>query len=142
MLAVSEPGALNFYTFFRLIPLTLFVIQNRTLTHLPLFESLNSLHCELIAPTPGLAFSLVMPRTPATVSSFSSGRAYFFLNFLLPLSSLDPCSNYVEVNIPLTTPSRSHFLMCTLLLSALLRRIAKPTPFLPPFFPPQEISSF
>ena len=32
--------------------------------------------------------------------------------------------------------------MCTLPVFALLRRIAEPTPFLPPFFPPPEISSF
>ena len=32
--------------------------------------------------------------------------------------------------------------MCTLPLFALLRRMAEPTPFLPPFFPPPEISSF
>ena len=31
--------------------------------------------------------------------------------------------------------------MCTLTLFALLRRMAEPTPFLPPFFPPPEISS-
>ena len=32
--------------------------------------------------------------------------------------------------------------MCTLPLFALLRRMAEPTPFLPPFFHPPEISSF
>ena len=36
MLAVSEPGALNFYTFSCRIRLTLFVFRNLTLTHLPL----------------------------------------------------------------------------------------------------------
>ena len=38
----------------------------------------------LIAPTPGLAFSLVMPRMLAAVSSFSSDRAYLSMNFLPP----------------------------------------------------------
>ena len=84
ILEISEPGALNFYTFFRLIPLTLFVSRILTLTHLPLSGFLDSLLCVLIAPTPRLAFSLQMPRTPA-VSSFSSGRAYPFLNFVPPL---------------------------------------------------------
>ena len=43
----------------------------------------------------------------------------------------------------LTTPPRSHFLMCTPPpLFAPLRRMAKPTPFLPPLFPPRKISLF
>ena len=49
----------------------------------PIPDSL--LLCVLIAPTPGLAFSLVMPRTLAAALSFSSGRAYPSLNFLPPL---------------------------------------------------------
>ena len=36
MLGVSEPGALNCYTLFRLIQLTLFVSRKRTLTYLTL----------------------------------------------------------------------------------------------------------
>ena len=76
MLEIFEPGALNLYTFFHLIPLTSFVSKNLTLFHLPLLGSLDSLLCDLIAPTLGLAFSLLMPRTLAAVSSFLSGRAY------------------------------------------------------------------
>ena len=57
MLAVSEPGALNCFTFFRLIPLTLSVSRNLILTHLPLFGFLDSLFSDLIVLTPGLAFS-------------------------------------------------------------------------------------
>ena len=86
MLEVFEPGALNCYTFFRPTPSTLSVSRNPILTHLSLSGFLNSLLCVLIASTPGLAFSLVMPRTLAAASSFSSGRAYFSLNFLPPLS--------------------------------------------------------
>ena len=85
MPAVSKPEALNCYTFFRLIPLTIFVSRNLTLTHLFLFGSLDSLLCHLIAPTPGLALSLLMPGTLAAASSSSSGRAFPFLNFLRPL---------------------------------------------------------
>ena len=85
MLEVSEPGALNYYTLFRLILLTLFVSRNLTLTHLPLSGSLDSLLCDLIAPSPGLAFFLPIPGTLAAVSLFSSGRAYPSLNFLPPL---------------------------------------------------------
>ena len=56
MLAVFEPGALNFYTFFRLIPLNLFVSRNLTLTYLSLSGSLDSLLCDQIAPTPNQYF--------------------------------------------------------------------------------------
>ena len=62
--------------------LFLSVSRNPILTHLPLSEFLDSLLCVLIAPIPGLEFSLLMPCTLAAVSSFSSGRAYLFLNFL------------------------------------------------------------
>ena len=85
MLGVSELGALNFYTLFCLIPLTLFVSKNLTLIHLPLFGFLDSLLCNLIAPTPGLAFFLQMPRMLAAASSYSSGRAHSSRSFLPPL---------------------------------------------------------
>ena len=82
ILEVFQPGALNYFTFFRPILSTLSVSRNPILTHLPLSGSLDSLLCVLIAPTSGLAFSLMML---AAASSFSSGRAYPFLNFLPPL---------------------------------------------------------
>ena len=82
MLELSEPGALNYYTLFRLNLLTLFVSMNLTLIYLPLLGSLDYLLCDLIAPTPGLVFSLPIPRTLAAASSFSSGRVYPSLNFL------------------------------------------------------------
>ena len=70
-------------------PVDLICIQK---SHLP-----DSLLGNLIAPTPGLAFSLLMPRTLATRLSLSSGRAYPILNFP-PLSLLDHYSDYVGVN--------------------------------------------
>ena len=82
MLEVFEPGALNYFTFFRPILSTLSTYRNSILTHLPLSGFLDSLICVLISPTPDLAFSFVMPRTLAAVLSFSSGRAYPSLNFL------------------------------------------------------------
>ena len=78
-------GGLHYFTFFRPILLTLSASRNPILTPLPLSRFLYSLLCVLIAPTPGLAFSLLMPRTLLAVSSFSSGRAYPFQNFLPPL---------------------------------------------------------
>ena len=85
ILEVFEPEALNYFTFFRRILLILSVSRNPFLTHLPFYGSLDSLVCVLIAPTPGLAFSLLMPSTLATVSSFKSVRAYLSVNFLHPL---------------------------------------------------------
>ena len=85
MLEVFEPGAVNYFTFFRPILSTLSASRNPILTPLPLSRFLNSLLCVLIAPTPGLAFSLLMPCTPVAALSFSSDRAYSFLNFLPPL---------------------------------------------------------
>ena len=85
MLGVFKPGALNYYTLFRLIPLTLYISRNLTLIYLPLFRSLDSLLCDLMAPTPDLAFFLLMSQTLAVASSFSSSRAYSSLSFLPPL---------------------------------------------------------
>ena len=82
MLEVFEPGALNYFTFFRTILLTLSASRNPILTPLPLSGFLDSLFCVLIVPTPGLAFSPLIPRTLAAALSFLSGRAYPFLNFL------------------------------------------------------------
>ena len=85
MLEVFEPEALNYFIFFCRILLTLSVSRNPILTHLPLSGFLDSLLYVLIAPTPGLPFSLLIPRTLAVVSSFLSGRAFPFLNFLTRL---------------------------------------------------------
>ena len=85
MLEVSEPGVLNYFIFYHPIQLILSVSRNPISTLLPLSRFLDFLLCVLIAPTFGLAFSLLIPRTPAAASSFSSGRAYPFPNFLPPL---------------------------------------------------------
>ena len=85
MLEVFEPGALNYSTFSRPILLTLSAFRNPILTHFPLSGFLDFLLYILIVPTPGMAFSLLIPCTLAAALSFSSGRAYLFLNFLPPL---------------------------------------------------------
>ena len=84
MLEVFEPGALNYSTFFRPVLLILSAFRNPILTSLPLSRFLGSLLCVLIAPTPGLAFYLLIPCTLETTLSFSSDRVYLFLNFLPP----------------------------------------------------------
>ena len=85
MLEVFEPGALNYFTFSRPTLSTLSAFRSPILTHIPLSGFLDSLLCVLIVPTPGLAFSLMMPRTLAAALSFLSGSAYLFLNFSPPL---------------------------------------------------------
>ena len=85
MLGVFEPGELNCYALFCLIPLNLFVSRNLTLIYLPLSGSLDSLLCDLMAPTPDLEFFLLMSQTLAAMSSFWSSRAYPSLSFLPPL---------------------------------------------------------
>ena len=111
MQVVFEPGALNGFTFFRPIPLTFSVSMNSILTHFPLFGFLVSLLCALIASTPNLAFSLVMPRTLAAASPFWSDRVYLFSELSTSsLSLLDPCSDCVGVNISLNNSSSLSFL--------------------------------
>ena len=63
MLKVFEPEALNYFTFFHPILLTLSASRNPILTHLPLSGFIDSLLCVLIAPTHNLAFFLLMPHT-------------------------------------------------------------------------------
>ena len=129
MMEVSNPEALNYYTLSCLILWIQSEARNPTVTHLPLSGSLNSPLCDLIALTPGLAFFLPMTRTLAAASSFSSGKAYPSISFLSPLSSLDPYSDYAEVNISLNSSSSLSFLNIYAHLFALLRRIAELTPF-------------
>ena len=109
MLGVSEPGVLNCYTLFCLIPLNLIVSRNLTSSHLPLSESRDSLLCDLMAPTSGPVFFLLMSHTLGAASLFLSGRGYPSLNFL-SLSLNDPYSKYVGVNISLSDSSSLSFL--------------------------------
>ena len=69
---VFEPGALKYYTLSRSILWISFVSRNPTLLCLPLFRSLDTLLCDLMTLTPGLAFFLSMTRTLAVALSFMS----------------------------------------------------------------------
>ena len=57
------------------------------------------------------------------------------------LSLLDPYSDDVGINISLNNSSSVSFLNVYAPLFAPSQRMAEPTPFLPPFFPPPEMSS-
>ena len=104
MLAVSEPGALNYYTLFCLILLTLSVSKNPTSTHLPLTGSLDSLLCNLIAPTAEVWHSF-------SDATHASGGVIIFVSLSFSefstssLSSLDPYPDCVGVNISLNNSS-------------------------------------
>ena len=87
MLEVFEPGALNYFTFSRPIQSTLSASRNPILTHLPLSGFLDFLLCDLIAPTPGLAFSLLMPH--------ASSGGVIFVRQGLSFSELSTSSLYL-----------------------------------------------
>ena len=102
MSEIFKPGALNHFILSRFILLILSVPRNPNLTHLPLSVSLNTLPCDLIALTGGLAFFLLMIRSLTAASSFWLGRAHSFLNFLKSfICLLDRNSDYAGVNISL-----------------------------------------
>ena len=82
MLGVSKPGALNCYTFISSHTVDLIYIQESSLNLSSFCGFLNSLLCDLMAPTPDLVFFLLMSQTLAAASSFSSGRAYPSLSYL------------------------------------------------------------
>ena len=139
MLEVFEPEALNYFTFFCPILSTLSAFRNPILTPLSLSGFLSSLLCALIAPTLGLTFCLLIPRTLAVALSFSSGKAYPFLNFLPPLFlCLILTLDYVGINISLNNSSSVSFLNVYAPLFAPPQRMAEPILSLPPL----EISSF
>ena len=138
-LEVFEPGALSYFTFFCHILSTLSAFRNPILTHLSLSGFLDSLLCVLIVPTPSLAFSPPIPRTPAAALSFRQigPKTFYLLSLcLIPTLIMQGSTSL------LTTPPQCHFSMCMLPLFALLRRMAEPISFITPFFSPPEISSF
>ena len=138
MLEVFEPGALNYFIFFRSIQSTLYAFRNPILAPLPLSGFLDSLLCILIAPTPGLAFSLLMPRV---VISVRQGLSFSELS-TSSLSSLDPYCDYVGINISLNNSSSVSFLNEYAPAIRSSPTDGRSDSFLPPFFPPPEISSF
>ena len=142
ILGISEPGALNIYTFFRFIPSTFFVSRNLIFSHFPLSGSLNSLLCDLIAPTAGLAFFLLMPRTLAAASSLSSQCFSFSELSIFSLSSFDLYCDYVGVNISPNKASLLSFLNVYAPPICSFPTDGRTNFFSPSIFPPPEIYSF
>ena len=126
-------------------PVDLICIQESNLNSSSSFRipGFSSLRSDRTHSRSGILF-LLMPRMLAAALSFSSGRAYPFLNFLPPLFlRLIPTLIMQGSTSLLTTHPRFLFLMCTPPpLFAPPQRMAEPTSFLPSFFSPSEISSF
>ena len=108
MLAVLEPGALNYFICFRPFPSILFVSRNPILTHLPLsgFSALHSDHThfrsDILSPN--------ATHASGSVVIFVRQSLSFFELSISSLSSLDPYSDYVRVNISLDNSSSLSFL--------------------------------
>ena len=90
-----EPKTLNYYTLSRLILWILCVSSNPTLTHLNLSGSLDPLLCNLIALTPDLAFFSPAGLHASGGVIISVNQSLSFSELFIPLSLLDPYSDYV-----------------------------------------------
>ena len=143
MLEVFEPGALNYFTIFRPIPLTLICIKESNLNSSSSFQ-IHGFYALRIDRTRSRFGILSRDATHASggVISFVRQSLSYSELFTSYLSLLDSYSSYVPVNISLNNSYSLAFLRSVLSLLALLRQMAEPTLFFPPFFPPPEISSF
>ena len=108
MLGVSKPGELNCYTLFRLIPLTLFVSRNLTLIYVPL-SGFSALRSDGAHSRSGIFSTDVTHASGGAIIFVRQGLSFSELS-TSSLSSLDPYSDYVEVNISLNNSSSLSFL--------------------------------
>ena len=135
MLEVFEPGALNYFTFFRPILLTLSVSRNPILTHLPL-SRFSALRSDRTHSRCGILFRDTTHASGGVIIFVRQGLSFSELS-TSSLSSLDSYSDYVGVNISFNHSSSLSFFNVYAPLFAPLRRMADPIPFLHPFFPPK-----
>ena len=140
MLEVFEPGALNYSSFFRPIVSTLSAFRNPILTPLPL-SGFSALPSDRTHSWSGILSPDNMHTSGGVVIFVRQGLSFSELS-TSSLSSPDPYSDYVGVNLSLNNSSSLCFLNVYAPLFAPLQWMAEPTPFLPPFFPSPEISSF
>ena len=100
MPGVSEPRALNSYTLFRLIPLTLFVSRNLTLIYLPFFwiPGSSALRSDCSHSRSGIFSTYVTNASSGVIIFVMQGLSFSKLS-TSSLSLLNPYSDYVEVNI-------------------------------------------
>ena len=111
MLGISEPGALNYYTLFRLIPLTPIYIQefNVNLSSSFRIPGFSALQSHGTHSRTGI-FSTDVADASGSVIIFVKQGIFFSELSTSSLSLLDPYSDYVEVNISLNDFSSLSFL--------------------------------
>ena len=108
MLGVSKPGALNFYTLLCLLPLTLFASRNLTLIYRPL-SGFSALRSDGIHSRSGIFSTNVTDARGGVIIFVRQGLSFSELS-TFSLSSLDPYSDYAEVNISLNDSFSLSFL--------------------------------
>ena len=135
MLEIFEPGALNYSIFYRPILSTLSVSRNPISTPL-LLSGFSALHSDHTHFRYGILSPDATHASGEVVTFVRQGLSFSELS-TSSLSSLDPYSDYVGVNISLNNSSSVSFLNVYAPLFAPLQRMAEPIPFLPP-----QISSF
>ena len=108
MLEVFEPGAPNYFTYFRPILYTLSVSRNPILTHLS-FSGFSALRSDSTHSRSGI-FSPDATHASGGVIIFVRQCLSFSELSTSSLSSLDPYFNYVGVNISLNNSSSLSFL--------------------------------
>ena len=109
MLEVFEPGALNYFTFFHPILLTLSVSRNPILTHLPL-SGFSALRSDRIHSWSGILCSDTMHASGGVVIFVRQGL-FFSELFTSSLSSLSPYSDYIGINLCLNNSFLLSFLI-------------------------------
>ena len=133
-LEVFEPGALSYFTFFRLILSTLSASRNPNLTHLPLSGFLDSLRSDRTHSRCGILSSDSTHAGGGVVIFVRQGISFSELS-TSSLSSLDPYSDYVWINISLNNFSSLSFLNMYAPLFAPPQRMAEPTLFFSSILP-------
>ena len=137
MLEVFEPGALH-YTFFNPILSTLSAFRNPILTLLPL-SGFSALRFDSTHSRSGILSPDATRANRSVIIFVRHGLSFSELS-TSSLSSLDPYSDYVGINISLNNSSSLSFLNVYAPPIRSSPTEAEPTPSLPPFFPPPEIS--
>ena len=151
MLGVSEPGALNYFAFFRPILSTLSVFRNPILNSSSSFQipGFSALRSDPTHSRSDIFYGDATHASGGVIIFVRQGLSFSKLS-ISSLSSLDPYSDYVRINIFLNNSSSLSF-----------PNVYAPSPIrssltdgrtdsfspsslysLPPLFPPPEISSF
>ena len=124
-------------------PVNLICIQESNLNSFPSFRipGFSALRYDRTHSRSGIFSSDTTHASGGVVIFVRQGLSFSKLS-IFSLSLLDSYSDYVGINISLNKSSSFSFLNVYAPLFVPLQRMAEPTPFLPPSFPPSELSSF